>query len=66
MTTQGVRAMIDARVRKAGSTAALAQEWELSPQYIHAVSKSRVEPGKLILSRLGLERVVSYRAKEKP
>ncbi len=63
MTVDGVRAMIAAKVRIAGSPEKLAAEWRVSAQYIRQVAAAKVAPGKLILSRLGLERVVSYRSK---
>lgn len=71
MTRNGVIALLRAKVEKAGSAEKFAVpsgtgEMYVSPTYIRAVLAGKVDPGGLILSRLGLEKVVSYKIKEKP
>lgn len=61
------RADIVARIRRevdgAGSQAALARRWGLSPGYLHDVLAGRTAPGPRILERLGLRLEVAYRAR---
>lgn len=38
-----------------------AVELGVSPQYLNAVYKRRCDPGAAILSKIGLEKVISYR-----
>lgn len=64
MTESDVVTMLKAKATKAGSAEVLAEEWNVSPTYIRMVLGNRANPGKLILAKLGLERVVSYRIKK--
>lgn len=49
-----------------GNQSAWAKANKISPAYVSDVIAGRREPGKKILSALGLERVVSYRFKAPP
>ena len=54
------------RQRCAGKAkSAVAEEMQVSPQYLSDVLAERREPGPKMLDALGLERVVTYRRKRK-
>ena len=51
------------KASEAGSQRALAEQLGVGQPYLSRVMSGRLDPGPSILDPLGLERVVSYRAK---
>lgn len=60
-----VYARLRRAIRDAGNASAWAMRHRISPQYVSDVLHARREPGDLILSALGLVRVVTYAEKGK-
>jgi hypothetical protein len=60
MTKEQVVALLESECVKAGSQAAWARKYQVSPAYLSDVLAGRREPGGKLLDALGLERLVSY------
>jgi transcriptional regulator with XRE-family HTH domain len=59
-------ASIKKKIDGEGSQLAFARKHGLSPAYISDVLTGRRDPSKAILDAVGLERVVTYRKKDRP
>ncbi len=66
MDVNQVRVRLQRAVSKAASARAWAVEHSVTPMYVSHVLSGKRLPGPAILSALGLERIVSYRAIIKP
>lgn len=64
MNVEAVRKLLAARIKKAGSRAAFAEEAGISRSLVTEVMQGTREPGEAILNALGLEKVVNYRRKK--
>ena len=64
MSVADVRSRLGKAVVQAGGIAPLATEWGTSFANIRDVMRGYRDPGKTILARLGLEKVVTYKDKE--
>jgi hypothetical protein len=58
MTTDDVRQLLRDKVTEAGTAVEWARGANVSPAYVGDVLKGSKEPGRAILSALGLERVM--------
>ena len=63
MGADRVRKLLSKACAAAGGQKQFAEQHSVSPQYICDVLWARREPGDAVLAALGLERVVTYRAK---
>lgn len=64
LTEPDIIAMVRTAVCKSGLRVT-AKDWGISPAYLCHVFHGRAKPGVGILSPLGIEKVVTYRMKEK-
>lgn len=64
MTADEVRHLVFDHVRRAGSIYALSREWRIARGHLHGIVGGRKGPGRKVLDRLGLERVVEFRSRE--
>ncbi len=53
--------LLRAACKEWGAQKNWAEGHDISPQYVNDVLNGRREPGRLILSALGVERIVTYR-----
>lgn len=66
LTAPDVRALLRGVIERAGSQKATAMEAGVSYAFLNDVLHGRREPSGPLLDALGLERVVTYRAKQPP
>lgn len=63
MTETDVRNQVKRMVAGARFASEVADQLNVSPQYLHDFLKGRRQPGKKILTALGLQKVIIYKAR---